>query len=144
MAAKNTNAEATAAKVAAAPTPTIDIEALKAEIKAEIEAEMRAQIKSEMTASTGKAAPVPETEEQIAKANEKVPYMLPYIEGEPEEVNVTVNGETIQILRGEQVMIPRKYAEVLHNQIKQHKFFRNYQKEKREQITEVQGISDLL
>lgn len=144
MAAKNTNAEATAAKVAAAPTPTIDIEALKAEIKAEIEAEMRAQIKNEMTASTGKAAPVPETEEQTAYANERVPYMLPYIEGEPEEVNVTINGETIQILRGEQVQIPRKYAEVLNNQIKQQKFFRNYQKEKREQITEVQGISDLL
>lgn len=148
MATKNANAEVAAANEAAAPTPKIDIEALraeiKAEIKAEIEAEMKTQIETEITAKTGKVKPVPETEEQTAYANERVPYMLPYIEGEPEEVNVTINGKTIQILRGEQVQIPRKYAEVLDNQIKQQKFFRNYQKEKREQITEVQGISDLL
>ena len=52
-------------------------------------------------------------------------------------MNVTVNGKTLQILRGEQVEIPRMYAEVLDNQTAQARFFRKFQKEKKSQITEV-------
>lgn len=122
-------------------------EALKAEIKAEIEAEVRAEVeaqtRAEIEAQQKSEAfePLPgdgETEEQQKRAEEKIPYILPIIEGEPEEVNVTVNGKTIQILRGEQVQIPRMFAEVLDNQVAQMKYLRKYQKEKKEQVTVVE------
>jgi len=74
-------------------------------------------------------------EKKTTKTEEMVAVMVPYIEGEPEEVNVTVNGKTMQILRGETVTIPKGYAEVLENQAKQAKFFRKKQKELEEQVT---------
>lgn len=76
------------------------------------------------------------TEEKKSKTKEeKVKYMVPYIEGEPEEVNITVNGKTIQVLRGEVVELPKTYIEVLENQAKQAKFFRKKQKELKEQAS---------
>lgn len=69
------------------------------------------------------------------KAEEKVKYMVPYIEGEPEEVNITVNGDTIQVLRGEMVEIPNAHAEVLENQARQAKAFKKKQAELKEQVT---------
>lgn len=120
-----------------APVPDgIDIEAIKAELRKELMEEMKREIYSEVKPKRNKAETT-ETPEQKAYAEEKVPYMLPYIEGEPEEVNVTVNGVTLQILRGERVEIPRKYAEVLDNQLAQHKYFRKFQKEKQEKVTEM-------
>ena len=107
-------------------------EALEAELRAKIEAELRADAAEVKLEVSG------ETKEQIKRANEKVPYMLPIIDGEPEEVNVTLNGQTIQILRGEQVEIPRKFAEILDNQTKQMKYLRKYQEEKKEQVTVVE------
>lgn len=127
--------------------PAEERDALKAELKAEIEAEVRAEIEAQTRAEieAQQKAEAPghllgdgETEEQKKRAEEKVPYMLPLIEGEPEEVNVTVNGRTIQILRGEQVRIPRMFAEVLDNQTTQMKYLRKYQKEKKEQVTIVE------
>lgn len=69
------------------------------------------------------------------KTEEKVTYMVPYVEGEPEEVNITVNGRTIQVLRGEMVELPKVYAEVLENQAKQAKAFKKKQAELKEQVT---------
>ena len=125
--------------------PAEEREMLKAELKAEIEAEARAEIeaetRAEMKARLEAEASAPssgETGEQKKRAEEKIPYMLPLIEGEPEEVNVTVNGRTIQILRGEQVKIPRMFAEVLDNQAMQMKYLRKYQQEQKEQVTIVE------
>ena len=69
------------------------------------------------------------------KTEERVTYMVPYVDGEPEEVNITVNGKTIQVLRGEMVELPKAYAEVLENQAKQAKAFRKKQTELKEQVT---------
>jgi len=117
--------------------PAEEREMLKAELKAEIEAEARAEIKARLEAEASMPSSG-ETGEQKKRAEEKIPYMLPLIEGEPEEVNVTVNGRTIQILRGEQVKIPRMFAEVLDNQAMQMKYLRKYQQEKKEQVTIVE------
>lgn len=117
-------------------------EAIKAELKAEVEAEVRASVEAELKekgeAGADKKAGTSETAAQKKRAEEKVSYMLPLIEGEPEEVNVTVNGKTIQILRGEQVQIPRMYAEVLDNQMAQLKYLKKYQEKKKEQVTIVE------
>ncbi len=119
-------------------------EALGAEVIEQIKAELREELKAEMAAEVAASQPKSrktkvsgETKAQIERSNEKVPYMLPIIDGEPEEVNVTVNGKTLQILRGEQVMIPRMYAEVLDNQVAQARFFRKFQKEMQNQVTEI-------
>lgn len=119
-------------------------EALGAEVIEQIKAELREELKAEMAAEVAASQPKSrktkvsgETKAQIERSNEKVPYMLPTIDGEPEEVNVTVNGKTLQILRGEQVMIPRMYAEVLDNQVAQARFFRKFQKEMQNQVTEI-------
>lgn len=69
------------------------------------------------------------------KTEEKVKYMVPYVEGEPEEVNITVNGETNQVLRGETVELPKAYAEVLENQARQAKAFKKKQAELKEQAS---------
>ena len=69
------------------------------------------------------------------KTEERVKYMVPYVEGEPEEVNITVNGKTIQVLRGEMVELPKAYAEVLENQARQAKALRRKQAELKEQVT---------
>lgn len=123
---------------------TMVTEALGAEVIEQIKAELREELKAEMAAEVAASQPKSrktkvsgETKAQIERSNEKVPYMLPIIDGEPEEVNVTVNGKTLQILRGEQVMIPRMYAEVLDNQVAQARFFRKFQKEMQNQVTEI-------
>lgn len=112
------------------------LEQIKAELREELKVEMATKmVATQSKSKRGRASG--ETKAQIEHSNEKVPYILPIIEGEPEEVNVTVNGKTLQILRGEQVEIPRMYAEVLDNQTAQARFFRKFQKEKKSQITEV-------
>lgn len=120
---------------------------LKAEImeeaKAELREELKAELKAEMESASEDAKPEEnsveqgETEEQRAHSMEKVPYILPIIPGEPEEVNVTINGRTLQILRGEQVEIPRMYAEVLNNQLEQARAFKKFQEDNKEQVTVV-------
>lgn len=112
------------------------IEQIKAELREELKAEMAAEVAASQPKSRKTKAPG-ETKAQTERSNEKVPYTLPIIDGEPEEVNVTVNGKTLQILRGEQVMIPRMYAEVLDNQVAQARFFRKFQKEMQNQVTEI-------
>lgn len=130
MAEKKKEAETPVAE----PISNEVIEAIKAELRESIKEELKAEMETEAKPKETAKKVTGETEAQKAYANEKVPYILPIIDGEPEEVNVTVNGETIQILRGEQVQIKRKFAEVLDNREEQARFCRKFQKEKREQI----------
>lgn len=80
---------------------------------------------------------IPETEEQLARANELVERIAPLDASMPEEINISVNGETIQILRGYPVKIPRKFADVLDNMTQQQMAFKKYQKEIEKQVTYV-------
>lgn len=48
--------------------------------------------------------------------NELVPYMAPLLPGKQQkDIFGAVNGETFRVKRGVQVMIKRKYLEVLNN-----------------------------
>lgn len=119
-------------------TETISVEVMeviKAELRESLKEELKAELKVENLPKEKAKKTVEETKAQREYANEKVSYILPIIEGEPEEVNVTVNGETIQMLRGEHVKIARKFAEVLDNREEQARYCRKFQKEKREQVT---------
>ncbi|MDO4745436.1 MAG: hypothetical protein Q4B18_02650 [Bacillota bacterium] len=75
------------------------------------------------------------TEKKAEPKVKKVSIMVPYVEGEPDEVNVTVNGETIQVLRGETVEIPEAYAEVLKSQAKMAKYAKRQDEKLKEQVT---------
>lgn len=79
-------------------------EQIKAEVKAELEAELRKEDKKPEAAG--------ETAAQKKSAEEKVELFIPYVEGKGNEVNITLNGETTQIMRGQKVMVPRKIAEI--------------------------------
>lgn len=81
---------------------------------------------------------IPETDEQLAYANELVEVIAPLDANAPEEINLSVNGKTIQILRGYRVNIPRKYALVLENMIDQQMASKRYQDSIREQVTNVE------
>lgn len=112
-----------------------------AELKEELEAEKDALSKKDnRTAAEKKGYSegyVAETPEQIAWAEELVEVTAPLDYNESDEINLTINGYTIQILRGETVKIPRKYALVLKNMIDQQKASRKYQEEVRSQVTYV-------
>ena len=112
-----------------------------AELKEELEAEKDALSKKDnRTAAEKKGYSegyTPETPEQIAWAEEPVEVTAPLDYNESDEINLTINGYTIQILRGETVKIPRKYALVLKNMIDQQKASRKYQEEVRSQVTYV-------
>ena len=93
---------------------TVDIEALKAEIKAELLAEQKA---TEET--TGKVKPTPMTKEEIEYWDELVEYSAPFIEGDDGEITVGHNGTLYKIRRGETVKIPRKVRQVILDSEKQ-------------------------
>ena len=82
------------------PEAAFDVESFKEQIKAELKAEDK------------KPEAVGETEAQKKRAEEKVELFIPYVEGKGNEVNITLNGETTQIMRGQKVMVPRKIAEI--------------------------------
>lgn len=91
---------------------TFDIEAFREQIKAELKAEVKAEVEAELKKDDEKTENAGETAEQKARAEEKVELFIPYVEGKGNEVNITLNGETTQIMRGQKVMVPRKIAEV--------------------------------
>lgn len=72
---------------------------------------------------------VPETEEQKAWAEERVEVMAPLDAQEPDDIPLTVNGETIVIKRGYRVKIPRKFALVLESSIDQQMASKRFQDE---------------
>ena len=88
----------------------VDIEALKAEIKAEL--------KKEQEQATGKVESKPMTDEEIKYWDELVEYSAPFVEGE-EDIVVGHNGTLYKIKRGETVNIPRKVRQVLLDSEKQ-------------------------
>ena len=67
--------------------------------------------KTEVEQKTVKEQKPVETEED----DDRVTIMIPYIEGEPQDVTVWVNDEITQIKRGHQVSVKRNVAEVLEN-----------------------------
>lgn len=112
-------------------------EALLSELKTALKAELKEEMSREQNAKKNGRRRIEETKVQQERSNTLVPYMVPIIEGEPEEVNVTINGKTWQILRGKQVRIPKMVAEVLDNQFEQAALFRKFKEEHREQVTVV-------
>ena len=90
------------------PEAAFDVESFKAELKAEVRAEVDAELKKE----DKKPEAVGDTAAQKKRAEEKVELFIPYVEGKGNEVNITLNGETTQIMRGQKVMVPRKIAEI--------------------------------
>lgn len=98
--------------------PTIDIEAIKAEIRAEIEAEIKADILNEVKPGVAKSKP--ETKKQLEKANEEVEIFIPLLPGgNDRDLTVTINGYTWQIKRGLNHKLPRKVVEVIQNSDRQ-------------------------
>ena len=83
---------------------------------------------------------IPETKEQLERAEERVERTIPIDESEPEELNITVNGETIQVLRGHTVSIKRKFAEVVDNMMKQRLDWNEMDKELRKKENQVQYV----
>lgn len=111
-------------------------EEFKNELKKEMESEKPKVSKAEEKSFS--QGYVPETKEQLEWANEKVKVIVPLDANAPDEINLTINGHTIQVLRGYEVEIPRKYALVLDNMIKQQMASKRYQDEIRSQITYVE------
>lgn len=94
------------------PEAAFDVESFKEQIKAELKAEVRAEVEAELKKEDKKTEAVGETAAQKKRAEEKVELFIPYVEGKGNEVNITLNGETTQIMRGQKVMVPRKIAEI--------------------------------
>lgn len=111
-------------------------EEFKSELKKEMESEKPKVSKAEEKSFS--QGYVPETKEQLEWANEKVKVIVPLDANAPDEINLTINGHTIQVLRGYEVEIQRKYALVLDNMIKQQMASKRYQDEIRSQITYVE------
>ena len=93
-----------------------DLEALKAQIKAELEAEYNAKRNLEES----KKKPSEARRKQHEYDNERVPIRL-FKDGKEykDDVFVAVNGENCVIKRGEEVMVKRKFANVLEQSMKQ-------------------------
>lgn len=94
----------------------LDLEALKAQIKAELEAEYAAKRNLEEK----KKKPSEKRKKQHEYDNERVPIRL-FRDGKEykDDVFVSVNGENCVIKRGEEVMVKRKFAKVLEQSMKQ-------------------------
>lgn len=113
--ATDTKTKAEEAKAAApaapaeAPVPTIDMEAIKAQIKADILADMK---KEAATAPAAAPASVP----AIDPNNDKVEF-LAFKDNDKykDDITVCVNGRVFKIQRGKRVLIPRYVAAVLEN-----------------------------
>lgn len=110
---------------------TIDIEAIKAEIRADIEAEVKASVLKEIKKDTSTSKP--ETKKQLEYANELVDTFIPVIPGDSRELTVTINGYTWQIKRGMSHKLPRKVLEVIQNSNEQmyaaHEYMESVQNE---------------
>jgi hypothetical protein len=92
-----------------APAPAIDLEALKAQIKADILADMK---KEAVTAPAEAPAPVP----AIDPNNDKVEFLaFKDNDNYKDDITVCVNGRVFKIQRGKRVLIPRYVAAVLEN-----------------------------
>jgi hypothetical protein len=115
--ATDTKTKAEEAKAAApeapaeapAPATTIDMEAIKAQIKAELLADMK---KEAAKAPAEAPAPVP----AIDPNNDKVEF-LAFKDNDKykDDITVCVNGRVFKIQRGKRVLIPRYVAAVLEN-----------------------------
>lgn len=112
-----------------APEGELSVEQLREEAKAEAEkliAEAKAEAEKMIADAKAQVAEAEkqEAEKQVApqgKANDPGEELVPYyIFGDNErykgDVFVAVNGETLQIQRNKQVMIKRKFADVLDAQ----------------------------
>lgn len=115
-------AEQTAADSAAenaVQDPQKEADKIIAEARAKAD-EILAAAKAE-AASVGQAkAPAPSPKPAVARADELVPVRL-FKDNDKykDDVFVAVNGERVQIRRGETVYIKRKFAEVLEQSMKQ-------------------------
>lgn len=104
-------------------------EAVSADMIAELKAQLMAEIKDELKAEKEKETGyTPMTEEEIAYWDEPVPYHVPWIEGEEDEITVGHNGVLYKVKRGEEVRIPRKILTVLLDSEKQKREFAGLKK----------------
>lgn len=118
--------------------PTVDVDALRAQLKAEMEAEkeaslkeikaeMEAKIRAELEAKTKtdaakstKAVKATDKPETNAYLEEYVPvFLFKDNDKYKDDVTVTVNGKNYQIMRGVNVMVPRKVKLILEQSHKQ-------------------------
>lgn len=105
-----------------------------AELKAQLVAEIKEELKAEKAEETGYT---PMTEEEIAYWDELVPYHVPWIEGEEDEITVGHNGVLYKVKRGEEVQIPRKILAVLLDSEKQKREFAGLKKGMKNQEIEL-------
>lgn len=130
--AKSTAAKDTKVEKTEEVVVTKDVlEKMFEEAKKEAIEELKEQFKEKETTKKDEHPEgyVPETEEQKAWAEERVEVMAPLDAQEPDDIPLTVNGETIVIKRGYRVKIPRKFALVLENSIDQQMASKRFQDE---------------
>lgn len=130
--AKSTEAKDTKVEKTEEVVVTKDVlEKMFEEAKKEAFEELKEQFKEKETTKKDEHPEgyVPETEEQKAWAEERVEVMAPLDAQEPDDIPLTVNGETIVIKRGYRVKIPRKFALVLESSIDQQMASKRFQDE---------------